>query len=158
MSQCGKDCGATSLSLSPPADNGLNPTWPRKAFQFTVCNSAFAFLRFVVYEIDMFSDQNFLAQATFPIHSLKTGTGKNNVLSESPPKIRALIFKAFGLCVSPGFRSVPLKNSYNEDLELASLLVHMDITRGRVSDCSCSIRSLPRQAPKHSSCHHLLSG
>uniref|UniRef100_A0A8C4F4D1 1-phosphatidylinositol 4,5-bisphosphate phosphodiesterase gamma n=1 Tax=Dicentrarchus labrax TaxID=13489 RepID=A0A8C4F4D1_DICLA len=84
------------------SDNGLNPTWPRKPFQFTVCNSAFAFLRFVVYEIDMFNDQNFLAQATFPIHSLKTG-----------------------------YRSVPLKNSYNEDLELASLLVHMDIIRGR---------------------------
>uniref|UniRef100_A0A8C4F4V9 1-phosphatidylinositol 4,5-bisphosphate phosphodiesterase gamma n=1 Tax=Dicentrarchus labrax TaxID=13489 RepID=A0A8C4F4V9_DICLA len=82
------------------SDNGLNPTWPRKPFQFTVCNSAFAFLRFVVYEIDMFNDQNFLAQATFPIHSLKTG-----------------------------YRSVPLKNSYNEDLELASLLVHMDIIR-----------------------------
>lgn len=72
--------GSFSLKLlffiifTPVADNGLNPTWPRKPFQFTVCNSAFAFLRFVVYEIDMFSDQNFLAQATFPIHSLKTGT------------------------------------------------------------------------------------
>lgn len=62
-----------SLLPLPPADNGLNPSWPRKSFHFTVCNSAFAFLRFVVYEIDMFSDQNFLAQATFPIHSLKTG-------------------------------------------------------------------------------------
>uniref|UniRef100_A0A8D3BRH6 1-phosphatidylinositol 4,5-bisphosphate phosphodiesterase gamma n=1 Tax=Scophthalmus maximus TaxID=52904 RepID=A0A8D3BRH6_SCOMX len=82
-------------------DNGLNPTWPRKPFQFTVCNSAFAFLRFGVYEIDMFNDQNFLAQATFPIHGLKTG-----------------------------YRSVPLKNSYNEDLELASLLIHMDVIRG----------------------------
>ncbi|KAI9530612.1 hypothetical protein NQZ68_000102, partial [Dissostichus eleginoides] len=29
------------------------------------------------------------------------------------------------------YRSVPLKNSYNEDLELASLLVHMDIISGR---------------------------
>uniref|UniRef100_A0A672JBT2 Phosphoinositide phospholipase C n=1 Tax=Salarias fasciatus TaxID=181472 RepID=A0A672JBT2_SALFA len=98
---CGAEYDIVRLS---PADNGLNPTWPRKPFQFTVCNSAFAFLRFVVYEIDMFSDQNFLAQATFPIHGLKTG-----------------------------YRSVPLKNSYNEDLELASLLVHMDIIRGRVS-------------------------
>ena len=32
-----------------------------------------------------------------------------------------------------GYRSVPLKNSYNEDLELASLLVHIDIVRNRVS-------------------------
>lgn len=60
-------------NLSYPADNGLNPTWPRKPFRFTVYNSAFAFLRFVVYEIDMFNDQNFLAQATFPLHGLKTG-------------------------------------------------------------------------------------
>lgn len=64
------------------ADNGLNPTWPRKPFQFTVCNSDFAFLRFVVYEIDMFNDQNFLAQATFPIHSLKTGTYNTRAVSE----------------------------------------------------------------------------
>uniref|UniRef100_A0A7N8Y4V2 1-phosphatidylinositol 4,5-bisphosphate phosphodiesterase gamma n=1 Tax=Mastacembelus armatus TaxID=205130 RepID=A0A7N8Y4V2_9TELE len=101
---CGAEYDNAKLKTDSEADNGLNPTWPRKSFQFTVCNSAFAFLRFVVYEIDMFNDQNFLAQATFPIHGLKTG-----------------------------YRSVPLKNSYNEDLELASLLVHMDIIRGRVS-------------------------
>uniref|UniRef100_A0A4W6F7Q4 1-phosphatidylinositol 4,5-bisphosphate phosphodiesterase gamma n=1 Tax=Lates calcarifer TaxID=8187 RepID=A0A4W6F7Q4_LATCA len=99
---CGAEYDSGKQKTDSEADNGLNPTWPRKPFQFTVCNSAFAFLRFVVYEIDMFSDQNFLAQATFPIHRLKTG-----------------------------YRSVPLKNSYNEDLELASLLVHMDIIRGR---------------------------
>uniref|UniRef100_A0A3Q3IBH5 1-phosphatidylinositol 4,5-bisphosphate phosphodiesterase gamma n=1 Tax=Monopterus albus TaxID=43700 RepID=A0A3Q3IBH5_MONAL len=98
---CGADYDNAKLKTDSAADNGLNPTWPQKPFQFTVCNSAFAFLRFVVYEIDMFSDQNFLAQATFPIHGLKTG-----------------------------YRSVPLKNSYNEDLELASLLVHMNIIRG----------------------------
>uniref|UniRef100_A0A671WFR5 1-phosphatidylinositol 4,5-bisphosphate phosphodiesterase gamma n=1 Tax=Sparus aurata TaxID=8175 RepID=A0A671WFR5_SPAAU len=99
---CGAEYDSAKQKTDSEADNGLNPTWPRKPFQFTVGNSAFAFLRFVVYEIDMFNDQNFLAQATFPIHSLKTG-----------------------------YRSVPLKNSYNEDLELASLLVHMDIVRGR---------------------------
>ncbi|KAI4823686.1 hypothetical protein KUCAC02_012261 [Chaenocephalus aceratus] len=99
---CGADYDSAKQKTDSEADNGLNPTWPRKPFEFTICNAAFAFLRFVVYEIDMFNDQNFLAQATFPIHSLKTG-----------------------------YRSVPLKNSYNEDLELASLLVHMDIISGR---------------------------
>uniref|UniRef100_A0A3P9PZG1 1-phosphatidylinositol 4,5-bisphosphate phosphodiesterase gamma n=1 Tax=Poecilia reticulata TaxID=8081 RepID=A0A3P9PZG1_POERE len=99
---CGADYDNDKQKTESAADNGLNPTWPRKSFSFTVCNSAFAFLRFGVYEIDMFNDQNFLAQATFPIQSLKTG-----------------------------YRSVPLKNSYSEDLELASLLVHMEITRGR---------------------------
>uniref|UniRef100_A0A8C7HI60 Phosphoinositide phospholipase C n=1 Tax=Oncorhynchus kisutch TaxID=8019 RepID=A0A8C7HI60_ONCKI len=108
---CGAEYDSAKQKTDSEADNGLNPTWPRKPFQFTVCNSAFAFLRFVVYEIDMFSDQNFLAQASFPINSLKTG-----------------------------YRSVPLKNSCNEDLELASLLVHMDITRtpprtDDVTDC-----------------------
>ncbi|KAM9752297.1 1-phosphatidylinositol 4,5-bisphosphate phosphodiesterase gamma-1 isoform 1-T1 [Menidia menidia] len=99
---CGAEYDSSKQKTDSAADNGLNPTWSKKCYKFTVCNSAFAFLRFVVYEIDMFNDQNFLAQATFPIQGLKTG-----------------------------YRSVPLKNSYNEDLELASLLVHMDIVRGR---------------------------
>lgn len=54
-------------------DNGLNPVWPAKSFHFQISNPEFAFLRFVVYEEDMFSDQNFLAQATFPVKGLKTG-------------------------------------------------------------------------------------
>lgn len=37
--------------------------------------------------------------------------------------------------VSPtGFRSVPLKNGYDENLELASLLVHINIRQAGVSD------------------------
>ncbi|XP_036389627.1 1-phosphatidylinositol 4,5-bisphosphate phosphodiesterase gamma-1 [Megalops cyprinoides] len=102
---CGAEYDNAKQKTDSEADNGLNPTWPRKQFRFTVCNSEFAFLRFVVYEIDMFNDQNFLAQATFPVAGLKTG-----------------------------YRSVPLKNSYNEDLELASLLVHMDIFSGRMEN------------------------
>uniref|UniRef100_A0A674MJD7 1-phosphatidylinositol 4,5-bisphosphate phosphodiesterase gamma n=1 Tax=Takifugu rubripes TaxID=31033 RepID=A0A674MJD7_TAKRU len=115
---CGAEYDSVKQKTDSAADNGLNPTWPRKAFQFSVCNSAFAFLRFVVYEIDMFNDQNFLAQATFPIHSLKTG-----------------------------YRSVPLKNSYNEDLELAALLVHMDIIRGRVSVACWQRPTEPTSSP-----------
>uniref|UniRef100_A0A8B9JS54 1-phosphatidylinositol 4,5-bisphosphate phosphodiesterase gamma n=1 Tax=Astyanax mexicanus TaxID=7994 RepID=A0A8B9JS54_ASTMX len=99
---CGAEYDCAKQKTDSEADNGLNPIWPRKPFRFNVCNPSFAFLRFVVYEIDMFNDQNFLAQATFPINCLKTG-----------------------------YRSVPLKNSYSEDLELASLLVHLEITRGR---------------------------
>lgn len=47
--------------------------WPAKPFHFQISNPEFAFLRFVVYEEDMFSDQNFLAQATFLVKGLKTG-------------------------------------------------------------------------------------
>ncbi|XP_040494249.1 1-phosphatidylinositol 4,5-bisphosphate phosphodiesterase gamma-1 isoform X2 [Ursus maritimus] len=96
-------------------DNGLNPVWPAKPFHFQISNPEFAFLRFVVYEEDMFSDQNFLAQATFPVKGLKTG-----------------------------YRAVPLKNNYSEDLELASLLVKIDVfpakENGDLSPFSMSLR------------------
>uniref|UniRef100_A0AAR2LC12 Phosphoinositide phospholipase C n=1 Tax=Pygocentrus nattereri TaxID=42514 RepID=A0AAR2LC12_PYGNA len=113
---CGAEYDSAKQKTDSEADNGLNPIWPRKPFRFTVGNPSFAFLRFVVYEIDMFNDQNFLAQATFPIN-----------------------------CLKPGYRSVPLKNSYSEDLELASLLVHLDIIRvdtGSISSVS-SMSPLP---------------
>lgn len=61
------------------ADNGLNPLWTPKQFHFQVSNPDFAFLRFVVYEEDMFSDENFLAQATFLVKGLKTGTALGEV-------------------------------------------------------------------------------
>ncbi|XP_077049684.1 1-phosphatidylinositol 4,5-bisphosphate phosphodiesterase gamma-2 isoform X2 [Siphateles boraxobius] len=79
-------------------DNGLNPVWlgpmnPPKCFQ--VDEPDMAFLRFVVFEEDTFSDAQFLAHATFPMRGIRSG-----------------------------YRSVPLKNRFNENLELASLLVH----------------------------------
>ncbi|XP_051788777.1 1-phosphatidylinositol 4,5-bisphosphate phosphodiesterase gamma-1 [Erpetoichthys calabaricus] len=107
---CGAEYDNAKQKTDTEADNGLNPIWPRKQYRFTVYNSEFSFLRFVVYEIDIFNDQNFLAQATFPITGLKTG-----------------------------FRSVPLKNSYNEDLELACLLVHLEIFSGGHENGECFI-------------------
>ncbi|KAA0187849.1 hypothetical protein HAZT_HAZT008848 [Hyalella azteca] len=74
--------------------NGLCPSW-NEVFQFRVMNPSLALLRFVVYEEEVFSEQMQIAQATFPITCLRTG-----------------------------YRSVPLKNNFSEDLELASLLVH----------------------------------
>uniref|UniRef100_A0AAQ4PB67 Phosphoinositide phospholipase C n=1 Tax=Gasterosteus aculeatus aculeatus TaxID=481459 RepID=A0AAQ4PB67_GASAC len=83
-------------------DNGLNPVWksPADSAVFTVHEPELTFLRFVVNEEDMFSDPNFLAQATFPVK---------------------------------GYRSVPLKNGYSEDLELASLLVFINVQQSGVS-------------------------
>ncbi|CAM9184038.1 unnamed protein product [Lampetra fluviatilis] len=74
---CGADYDCNKYKTEVVPDNGLNP--------------------------DMFSDPNFLAQATFPVRGLKSG-----------------------------FRSVPLQSSYSEDLELASLLVHISITNVKV--------------------------
>ncbi|KAG2469835.1 PLCG2 phosphodiesterase, partial [Polypterus senegalus] len=81
-------------------DNGLNPIWPAppEMAEFDVRDPNLAFLRFVINEEDVFSDPNFLAQATFPVKGLKTG-----------------------------YRSVPLENGFSENLELAALLVYIEI-------------------------------
>lgn len=54
-------------------DNGLNPVWKAEPMTFTVHEPELTFLRFVVNEEDMFSDPNFLAQATFPVKGIRTG-------------------------------------------------------------------------------------
>ncbi|NXD16405.1 PLCG1 phosphodiesterase, partial [Nothocercus nigrocapillus] len=100
---CGSEYDNSKNKTDVVADNGFNPVWLFKQFVFDINNPEFAFLRFVVYEEDMFSDPNFLAQATFPVKGLKTG-----------------------------YRSVPLKNSYTEDLELAALLIHIEIINAKV--------------------------
>ncbi|XP_041100507.1 1-phosphatidylinositol 4,5-bisphosphate phosphodiesterase gamma-1-like isoform X2 [Polyodon spathula] len=102
---CGAEYDSSKCKTDVVADNGLNPVWLHKPFVLDINNPDFCFLRFVVYEEDMFSDPNFLAQAVFPVKELKTG-----------------------------YRSVPLKNSYSEDLELASLLVHIEIVNAKEED------------------------
>ncbi|XP_029109371.1 1-phosphatidylinositol 4,5-bisphosphate phosphodiesterase gamma-2-like [Scleropages formosus] len=88
-------------------DNGLNPVWAGRPVpvEFLVCEPELTFVRFVVNEEDMFSDPNFLAQATFPFKGIRSG-----------------------------YRSVPLKNGYSEDIELASLLVYIDVQLGGVEE------------------------
>uniref|UniRef100_A0A8C5CTK1 Phosphoinositide phospholipase C n=1 Tax=Gadus morhua TaxID=8049 RepID=A0A8C5CTK1_GADMO len=98
----GADYDSCKSKTDVVADNGLNPAWLQTPFVFDVRNPSFCFLRFTVYDEDMFSDPNFLAQATYPVRSLRTG-----------------------------YRSVPLKNSYSEELELASLLVHIEIVNAK---------------------------
>ncbi|XP_029683948.1 1-phosphatidylinositol 4,5-bisphosphate phosphodiesterase gamma-1-like [Takifugu rubripes] len=102
---CGADYDSGRYKTDVVADNGLNPVWVQTHFVFDVHNPTFSFLRFTVYDEDMFSDPNFLAQATFPVQLLQTG-----------------------------YRSVPLRNSYSEELELASLLVHVEIVNAKEED------------------------
>lgn len=113
---CGAEYDNAKVKTEIVVDNGLNPVWPQKAFQFLISNPEFAFLRFVVYEEDMFSDQNFLAQASFVVRGLKTG-----------------------------FRAVPLKNNYTEDLELASLLIRLDIYSSKQENGEVNGASAPRE-------------
>ncbi|XP_007887457.1 1-phosphatidylinositol 4,5-bisphosphate phosphodiesterase gamma-2 [Callorhinchus milii] len=99
---CGCDNDNKKVKTVVMNDNGLNPVWlggPEEINEeFIVQDPSLAFLRFVVYEEDMFSDPNFLAHATYPIKAIKTG-----------------------------FRAIPLKNGFNEDLELATLLVQCKV-------------------------------
>lgn len=83
-------------------DNGLNPVW-RESVVFDVDNPELAFVRFVVNEEDSFGDANFLAQAVYPLR-----------------------------CLRQGFRSVILSNAFSEQLELASLLIHLSIKNAKV--------------------------
>uniref|UniRef100_A0A669D1W0 Phosphoinositide phospholipase C n=1 Tax=Oreochromis niloticus TaxID=8128 RepID=A0A669D1W0_ORENI len=95
-------------------DNGLNPVWKgSERVVLSVYEPELTFLRFVVNEEDMFSDPNFLAQATFPVKGLRSG-----------------------------YRSVPLKNGYSEDLELASLLVYISVQQAGVSNAHGAHRRL----------------
>ncbi|GAB0091623.1 1-phosphatidylinositol 4,5-bisphosphate phosphodiesterase gamma [Sergentomyia squamirostris] len=82
------------------ADNGFNPIW-NEICEFHVKNPHFAMLRFEVQDEDMFGEPNFIGQAVFPVN-----------------------------CIKPGYRSVPLKNKYSEEIELAVLLVHISIRTG----------------------------
>lgn len=112
---CGADYDSCKYKTDVVADNGLNPVWVQKQFVFDIHNPTFSFLRFTVYEEDMFSDPNFLAQATYPVRLLRTG-----------------------------YRSVPLKNSYSEELELASLLVHIEIVNAKEEDDENMYMSIQR--------------
>lgn len=65
----------SSVVMPAAGDNGLNPVWkaPAEPVIFTVYEPELTFLRFVVNEEDMFSDPNFLAQATFPVKGIRSG-------------------------------------------------------------------------------------
>lgn len=64
--------GFLLLFLCLSADNGLNPVFD-DSFEFDVLCRPMAYLRFVVYDEDMFGDPNFIAQAVFPFESLRIG-------------------------------------------------------------------------------------
>ncbi|XP_012868155.1 PREDICTED: 1-phosphatidylinositol 4,5-bisphosphate phosphodiesterase gamma-2 [Dipodomys ordii] len=113
---CGAEYDNNKFKTTVVNDNGLSPVWAptQEKVTFEIYDPSLAFLRFVVYEEDMFSDPNFLAHATYPIKGIKSG-----------------------------FRSVPLKNGYSEDIELASLLVFCEMRP--VLECEEELYSSCRQ-------------
>ncbi|ETE64834.1 1-phosphatidylinositol-4,5-bisphosphate phosphodiesterase gamma-2, partial [Ophiophagus hannah] len=78
---CGAEYDNNKFKTTVVNDNGLNPVWTlQEQVKFEIYDPTIAFLRFVVYEEDMFS-----------------------------------------------YRSVPLKNGYSEDIDLASLLIYCEM-------------------------------
>lgn len=47
--------------------------------------------------------------------------------------LASLIVSCILLIFLPGFRSVPLRNEFSEELELASLLVHLEVRPSKVT-------------------------
>lgn len=94
---CGADYDNAKYKTKTIADNGFNPMWD-EFFDFDVLNPDLALLRFVVFDVDMFGESNFIGQYTLPVR-----------------------------CIRPGYRSIPLKNAFSEELELSALLVHVTI-------------------------------
>eukprot|EP00043_Microstomoeca_roanoka_P005501 m.56102 g.56102 ORF g.56102 m.56102 type:complete len:1354 (+) comp12995_c0_seq1:65-4126(+) len=97
-------------------DNGFCPAWVEVVDRKVCWNEEVTFhvdlpelacLRFVVQDEDMFGDANTIGQNVFPL-----GT-------EAEPSIRT------------GYRSVQLKNAFNEPLEMSSILIHIRMTYER---------------------------
>ncbi|TRY67123.1 hypothetical protein TCAL_13126 [Tigriopus californicus] len=91
---CGAEYDNAKFKTKTVSDNGFNPFW-NEYFEFKILNPELALLRFVVYDVDMFGEPNFLGHFTLPLKCMRTG-----------------------------FRSIPLKNAFSEDLELSALLIH----------------------------------
>merc|ERR1719433_1367553 len=96
---CGADYDNAKFKTKSVNDNGFNPDW-NESFDFQISNPDLALLRFVIYDVDIFGDSNFIGQYTVPVK-----------------------------CIRSGYRSIPLKNAFSEDLELSALLVRLQIIK-----------------------------
>lgn len=94
------------------SDNGFFPTW-FDTFDFDVICPPLALVRFTVYDEDMFGDPNFVAQACYPVSSLR-----------------------------PGHRSVPLKNAHSEEIPLCALLIELRMQNAQDDEEYASIAEL----------------
>lgn len=102
----GMECDNQKFKTRTRVDNGLNPVW-NESCVFDVLCPELALLRIAVMDEDTFGDPSFLGQASYPVQ-----------------------------CIRSGYRSVPLKNGYSESLELASLLVQIDMRNPKESEDS----------------------
>ncbi|XP_055891169.1 1-phosphatidylinositol 4,5-bisphosphate phosphodiesterase gamma-1-like isoform X2 [Biomphalaria glabrata] len=117
----GMECDNQKYKTAPHVDNGLNPIWSDSCV-FDILCPELALIRFAVMDEDIFGDPNFLGQATYPVP-----------------------------CIKSGYRAVQLCNGYSEKLELASLLVYVEMRNpkeGEESDIYASIQELKEESDK----------
>jgi len=116
----GVDCDMRTWTTRTQSDNGLCPTWPiQDTFSFDITCPPLAKLFFTVKNEDMFGDHSFIAQACFPVTSLREG-----------------------------HRSVPLKNNFSEELPLAALLIDIRMQNATEDEEYASI-SILRDKMQH---------
>lgn len=101
-----------SFQTKTKSDNGLCPTW-LESCEFDIRCPPLAKILFVIHDEDIFGDPNFVAQACYPVTSLR-----------------------------PGHRSIPLKNAFSEEIPLASLLVEINIRNAEEDEEYASIAEL----------------
>eukprot|EP00105_Crassostrea_gigas_P024834 XP_011445225.1 PREDICTED: 1-phosphatidylinositol 4,5-bisphosphate phosphodiesterase gamma-1 isoform X4 [Crassostrea gigas] len=104
----GLDNDKSKFKTTTSPSNGLNPIWKdNNSGIFDLICPEMALIRFVVYDEDTFGEPNFVGQATYPV-----------------------------TCLKSGYRSVPLKNGFSEEMEMAALLIHVDKRNPKESDDS----------------------
>lgn len=101
-------------------DNGLCPIW-NEEMSFNISVPELASVRFIVQDEDMFGDPNTIGQACYPL-------GGRDFLA-----------------IRNGYRSVQLRNVFNEPLDMSSLLVHIDATYKPKNDEYQSLQDLRSQ-------------
>ncbi|XP_012935284.1 1-phosphatidylinositol 4,5-bisphosphate phosphodiesterase gamma-1 isoform X2 [Aplysia californica] len=117
----GMECDNQKFKTTPQVDNGLNPVWG-ETMVFDILCPELALVRFAVMEEDIFGEPNFLGQATYPVQ-----------------------------CIKPGYRAIQLCNGFGEKLELASVLVFIEMRNpkeGEESDIYATIQLLREESDK----------
>ena len=152
-----------SLDLLPD-DNGLSPVWTptQEKVTFEIYDPNLAFLRFVVYEEDMFSDPNFLAHATYPIKGIKSGKARFNY------SVQFFLALSFGLRCRLLERMVPFdlysrkKVKYEGGAQLQLVTAARDCLRMAGAQVAQQLQGRPRSAegpqPAHSPPRWLTDG
>ncbi|RWS24632.1 1-phosphatidylinositol 4:5-bisphosphate phosphodiesterase gamma-1-like protein, partial [Leptotrombidium deliense] len=101
----GLNCDNYKFKSKKIDENGLNPVWMESFPEITVECPELAFIRFVVNSEDLFGDASFVAQATYPLN-----------------------------CLRNGFRSVSLRNTFSEEIDMCTLLIKLSMREKQISD------------------------